>query len=46
MWEFILIHKQTNQEEIIFGYTLSDAFKREPLLDPNEWVCMSQEYID
>jgi hypothetical protein len=46
MWEYGLIHKQTGREEIIFGYTLSDAFRRNPHLNPNDWECDRADYID
>ena len=46
MWEFNIMHKITQETTIIFGYSLSDAFRRTPSLNPNEWECVGQEYID
>lgn len=46
MWEFDIIHKTTQESKIIFGYSLSDAFKRNESLNPNEWECVGMEYID
>lgn len=46
MWEFHLIHNKTEQREIIFGYNLSDAFRRNPSLNPSEWTCLLSDYID
>jgi hypothetical protein len=46
MWEFDIIHKITQETTIIFGYSLSDAFRRTPSLNPNEWECLGREYID
>ena len=30
MWEFEIMNKSTEERTIIFGYSLSDAFKRNP----------------
>lgn len=46
MWEFDIIHKTTQEKNIIFGYSLSDAFRRSPSLNPSEWECIGREYID
>lgn len=46
MWEFDIIHCDTQEHKIIFGYSLSDAFKRSPSLNPKEWNCVHSEYID
>lgn len=46
MWEFDIIHKVTEERSIIFGYSLYDAFKRSPSLNPDEWKCVGKEYID
>lgn len=46
MWEFDIVNKTTQEYSIIFGYSLSDAFKRSPSLNPDEWECIGQEYID
>jgi hypothetical protein len=46
MWEYEITNLKTKQTSIIFGYSLSDAFKRNPLLIPSEWECTDQGYID
>lgn len=46
MWEFDIINTETEEQRIIFGYSLSDAFKRNPSLTPSEWQCIGHEYID
>ena len=46
MWEFEIIHSATKERKIIFGYSLSDAFKRSPSLISSEWECIGQEYVD
>lgn len=46
MWEFDIVNKITQEHNIIFGYSLSDAFKRSSSLNPDEWECVGQEYID
>ena len=46
MYEFRLYHnKQANEETIIFGYTLRDAFQRHKL-NPVEWTLYAYEYVD
>jgi hypothetical protein len=46
MWEFNLANVHTDECTVIFGYTLQDAFRRNPRLDPEEWECWHAEYID
>lgn len=46
MYEFEIKNINTNDTRIIFGYTLSDAFRRNPDLDDSEWECIDIEYID
>ena len=46
MWEFQIMNNKTHEVEIIFGYSLSDAFKRYPSLNPAEWTCINHDYID
>ena len=46
MYEFDIYNNQTKENHIIFGYTLKDAFKRNPTLNPKDWVCLGYEYID
>lgn len=46
MWEFEIMNTITKETEIIIGYSLSDAFRRTPSLNPNEWEYIRQDYID
>lgn len=46
MWEFDIIDKETQETNIIFGYTLADAFRRHPRLNPSDWECVRADYID
>ena len=46
MWEYGLTHKRTGKEYIIFGHSLSDAFKRSPELNPEDWECVRVDYAD
>jgi hypothetical protein len=46
MWEYGLRHRETDKEEIIFGYSLMDAFRRSPALNPDDWECVRADYID
>ena len=46
MWEFEIMNNETKETNFIFGYSLSDAFRRYPLLNPNEWTCIGREYVD
>ena len=46
MWEFEIMNKSTEERITIFGYSLSDAFKRNSSLNPEDWVCIGSEYID
>lgn len=46
MWEFEIVHNSTEEIKLIFGYSLSDAFRRHNIESPNEWECIRQEYID
>ena len=46
MWEFDIYNESTGESNIIFGYNLLDAFRRNPSLNPNEWTCTGSEYID
>lgn len=45
MYEFRISKLATGEESFIFGYDLSNAFKRAKL-NPTEWVVWSREYID
>ena len=46
MWEFEIMNKSTEERTIIFGYSLCDAFKRNPQMNPNDWICITQDYVD
>ena len=45
MYEFRISNLATGKENIIFGYDMSNAFRR-ARLNPAEWVVWSREYID
>jgi hypothetical protein len=46
MWEFEIYNEKTKQYTIIFGYSIMDAFRRSPSLNPDEWECVRIDYID
>lgn len=45
MWEFEIVNKNTDETKIIFGYTLSDAYRRYKL-NPEEWILVLRTYVD
>ena len=45
MYEYRIINKSTNEEDVIFGHTYADAYRRAGL-NPAEWVIDYQEYVD
>ena len=45
MWEFIIIHKYSDIQEIVFGYDFYDACKRANL-DSEKWKVLRSDYID
>lgn len=45
MWEFEIINKTTNERDIIFGYTFSDACRRAKISE-KEWDCILETYVD
>lgn len=45
MYEYGITNKKTNENEIIFGRTLADAYRRAKL-NPEEWTMWYREYID
>jgi hypothetical protein len=45
MKEFHIINIHTNEENIIFGYNPTDAFRRTKL-NHNEWIINWVEYVD
>lgn len=45
MYEYGIHNIITNEESIIFGYSIQNAFSR-TTLNPNEWEVWYNEYID
>lgn len=45
MYEYRIINKNTNEENVIFGRTYIDACKRWKV-DPNEMLVIDCEYVD
>lgn len=45
MWEFDIVHNDTNESRIMFGYNEADAFRRSGY-DPNEYIVVGRTYID
>ena len=45
MYEFRITKLSNGEENSIFGYDLSNAFKRAKL-NPAEWAVHSREYVD
>lgn len=46
MYEFQMWNVITKKQTILFGYSLDDAFRRHPSLNPEDWECLGYEYID
>lgn len=46
MYEYTIYNAKIQKEDIIFGHTLEDAFRRYPQFNPDEWECVYREYID
>ena len=46
MLEFEIMNKNTEERTIIFGYSLSNAFKRNPQINPKDWICILTTYVD
>ena len=46
MFEYTIYNKKTNEQEVIFGYTVDDAFERCPIFDPKDWEVVFCEYAD
>ena len=46
MWEFGIYNENTKERDIIFGYTIDNAFNRCPSLNRAEWVVEYSEYVD
>ena len=45
MYEFRIFNEETKVEKTIFGYNLSNAFKRAGL-DGSQWDVTDMEYVD
>lgn len=45
MYCYYIIHKESNLEETVFGYSFTDACKRNNL-NSAEWTIFTYEYID
>lgn len=46
MYEFEIINKTTNEKTFIFGCSYTNAIKRNPHINPNDWECVRAEYVD
>ncbi len=46
MWEFELWNEKTQEQDFIFGYSLEDAWARNPSKNREDWVVVYEEYID
>ena len=46
MWEYGIRNNATGEQDIIFGYGETDAFARNPELNPVEWTITYSTYID
>ena len=45
MFEFTVKNYKTNEEDIIFGYSMADAMRRNKM-SPVEWSVISMNYAD
>jgi hypothetical protein len=45
MWEFGICNIVTGEQSIIWGYDLTDAFRRSKT-NPDEWEVTYQDYVD
>ena len=46
MWEFEIENIHTGESMYIWGYSLANAFARDPDLKREEWRVVFREYID
>ena len=46
MYEYEIYNKTTDKTDIIYGYFVDDAFRRNPDLNPAEWVVILANYVD
>ena len=45
MWKYEILHKETGERNIIFGYSWSDAMRRSKL-NGDDYICLVAEYVD
>lgn len=45
MYEYDVVNNETGEEDIIFGYSFTDACKRNNY-NPQEWEKRTENYID
>ena len=45
MFDYRIENVTTNEELVIYGYSVSDAFRRANIKD-NEWTVVYSEYVD
>lgn len=45
MWEYEVLDKTTGEQDIIFGYSWSDALCRSGL-NADDYICLMSEYVD
>lgn len=46
MYEYEIMNISTEERELIYGYTESDAFRRRDDLNRADWKVIFHEYID
>lgn len=46
MYEYEIRNLKTNEERILFGYTLENAMRKAGIETTNEWKLVYAEYID
>ena len=46
MYEYEIYNKTTDKTDFIYGYFVDDAFRRNPDLNPAEWVVILANYVD
>ena len=46
MWTFEFQHKGTGERTVIWGYNLQNAFRRNPEMNPDDWILIRQDCED
>lgn len=46
MYSLEIFNKSTNETRLIFGYSLTDAFRRAEINDIENWTVLQIEYED